>query len=95
MLIGTKSVETKYRRSSKLGKSHTYIKTKIILVLRCDSCGELFERDKSKMSVKRQSNSYFHVCANCDVKRFAQRKGVERRFIWEKLASSSDDISKI
>jgi hypothetical protein len=47
------------------------------------------------METKRISDSYFHCCPKCDAKKFAQRKGVERRFIWDRPASSNDDISKI
>jgi Zn finger protein HypA/HybF involved in hydrogenase expression len=95
MLIAQKKVITTYKRLSKLGKVHEHTRTKIVLELRCDNCSRLFERDQSKINPKRRSNTYFHVCPDCDAKRFAQRKGVERRFIWDKPASSSDDISKL
>ena len=94
MLLEIRKIETTYTRNSKLGQRHVYKKTKNILILRCDNCGMIFERDFASMSPERRTNSYFHVCNRCDSKRFAQRKGVERRFIWNKLASSADDISK-
>ena len=95
MLIELRKLLTTYSRLSKLGHTHEYKKTQTVAVLRCDNCGEIFERPKSKMEPKRLSNTYFHVCENCDPKRFAQRKGVERRFIWDRPASSTDDISKL
>lgn len=95
MMIETRKITTVYARKSKTGKSHEYYRVKFILVLKCDNCGHIFERDQSKIVPRRRSNSYFHVCEQCDSKRFAQRKGVERRKIWDKLASSTDDISKI
>jgi len=95
MLLEIRKTLTKYVRCSKLGKSHEYSKIKTVLILRCDNCNSVFERPISKIQPKRRNNSYFHVCADCDVKRFAQRKGVERRFIWDRRADSTDDISKI
>jgi hypothetical protein len=95
MFITTKKIITEYQRASKLGKVHSHKRIKTIVVFRCDSCNELFERPQAKMETKRRSNAYFHCCSKCDSKRFAQRKGVERRFIWDKPASSTDDISKL
>jgi len=34
------------------------------------------------------------VCDNCDSKKFAQRKGVEKKQMWNMTASSSQPISK-
>jgi hypothetical protein len=95
MLIGQKKVISTYKRLSRLGTVHEHTRAKIVLELRCDNCSRLFERDQSRLDPKRRSNAYFHVCSECDAKRFAQRKGVERRFIWDRPASSSDDISKL
>jgi hypothetical protein len=95
MLIKLRKITSTYTRPSKLGCVHEYKKIRTVAVLRCDNCGEIFERDKALMSPQRLSNNYFHVCPNCDVKKFAQRKGAERRTIWNRPASSSDDISKI
>lgn len=86
---------TKFTRTSKLGESHEYTRKKTVVVFRCDSCAEIFKRDKGSMSPKRLSNNYFHVCSNCDSKRFAQRKGVERKHIWDMPASSLKDISQL
>ena len=84
-----------YTRNSKLGSAHTYTRTQTICIFRCDSCGTMFSRAQSKMSPKRLNNNYFHCCSACDSKRFAQAKGVDRRTIWDRLASSLDDISKL
>lgn len=84
-----------YVRTSKLGREHQYERKRSIVVLRCDSCGEVFSRPRGSMSPARLSNRYFHVCPNCDSKRFAQHKGVERKQIWDKPVSSLDDISRL
>jgi hypothetical protein len=84
-----------YTRVSKLGKEHMHTRIKRICVFRCDCCGAVFRRDRAKMSPKRLSNNYFHCCNNCDSKRFAQKKGTDRRTIWDRPASSLDDISKL
>lgn len=47
------------------------------------------------MSPKRLSNNYFHCCKNCDPKKFAQKKGAEKRTIWDMPASSLADISRL
>jgi formylmethanofuran dehydrogenase subunit E len=95
MFVELKEIITEYFRTSKLGQMHQHQRTKFIVVLRCDNCGEVFERPRAKMEPKRISNSYFHCCSNCDAKRFAQRKGIDRRAIWDRPASSSDDISRL
>ena len=47
------------------------------------------------MDPKRLSNNYFHVCKNCDSKKFAQKKGVEQKQKWNMSASSNLPISKL
>jgi len=84
-----------HERCSKLGKRHTYYRDVTMVVLRCDNCGNEFERPRGTMDPHRLSNNYFHVCGNCDAKKFAQRKGAERKVIWEKSVNSFDDISKL
>jgi len=84
-----------YTRKSKLGQEHNYFRKHTLAVLRCDNCSEIFTRCKAKMDPKRLSNNYFHCCTICDSKKFAQRKGAERRTIWNKRASSLDVISKL
>lgn len=81
-------------RLSKLGKEHHYTRYKTVLVFRCDCCGVEFKRDRAKMDHKRISNNYFHVCPSCDAKRFAQKKGVEKRLIWDMPASSTLPIGR-
>ena len=75
-----------YIRTSKLGQSHDYSRSRRYAVFRCDNCGEIFQRLKGSVDTKRLSNNYFHCCNNCDPKRFAQKKGVERRLIWQTSA---------
>jgi hypothetical protein len=84
-----------HTRLSKKGKSHEYKRYRTVAILRCDSCDGMFTRPKESMSPARLSNKFFHVCDKCDPKRFAQKKGAERRTIWDRPASSDTDIGKI
>lgn len=95
MYLKQETIKTKYVRVSKLGKEHTYFRKKTVLLFRCDNCNVLFKRFKGSVDPKRVGNNYFHVCSDCDSKRFAQRKGIERRFIWDTPVNSNIDISKI
>ena len=74
---------------------HNYYRDKRIVILRCDNCDTEFERERGKMDPKRLNNNYFHVCNNCDSKKFAQKKGVERKQVWNLPASSDLPISKL
>lgn len=94
MFLHEENKVREYQRVSKLGNVHTYLREHVVAVFRCDNCSEIFRRDRAKMSPKRLSNNYFHCCGNCDVKRFAQRKGVEHKKIWDMKASSLDDVAK-
>jgi hypothetical protein len=88
--------ETKlYSRPSKHGLQHTYSRKRAIITFRCDNCSEIFTRPRGKMDPKRLSNNYFHVCDQCDCKRFAQKKRVQKNQIWDMKASSLEDISKL
>ena len=74
---------------------HNYYRDKRIVILRCDNCDTEFKRERGKMDPKRLNNNYFHVCNNCDSKKFAQKKGVERKQVWNLPASSDLPISKL
>lgn len=95
MYLKQEIIRTEHARLSKLGTEHSYFRKKTVLVFRCDNCNELFKRDKGSVDPKRVGNSYFHVCPKCDSKRFAQRKGAERRTIWDRPVDSDWDISKL
>jgi hypothetical protein len=95
MFVEIKKVRVEYTRTSKLKKSHAYSRTQTWLVLRCDSCESLFERLLSRMDAKRKSNRYYHVCPNCDAKRFAQKKGVDRRKLWDLPVDSETELGRI
>ena len=95
MFITTELETTQHTRTSKLGVEHQYNRTRTLAVFRCDNCGEGFCRPKEKISPKRLNNNYFHCCEHCDAKRFAQKKGVERRLIWDMPVSSTADISRL
>lgn len=95
MFIREYTLKKLYERPSKLGNVHKYYRNVTMVVLRCDSCGTEFERSRGSMDPKRLNNNYFHVCSNCDAKTFAQKKGVERKQIWNLPASSDIPISQI
>ena len=78
-----------------MGKEHAYKREQTIVYLRCDNCDAEFERQEVVWILKRLSNNYFHVCKNCDAKVFAQKKGVERKQVWNMSASSSTPIGKL
>jgi hypothetical protein len=94
MFLTTEIQESQYVRCSKLGEEHVYKRTKTMAVFRCDNCDEVFRRDLKHVDRKRLSNNYFHVCSKCDSKRFAQRKGVERKKIWDFPASSTLPVGR-
>lgn len=89
------TIKKKFERTSKLDKLHTYYRNSKICVFRCDNCNSEFERPRGSIDPKRLSNNYFHVCENCDSKRFAQKKGVERKKVWNMNASSDTPIGKL
>ena len=66
-------------RTSKLGKKHVCKRTRTLYLFICDVCDNQFTRPKGQIQEKRVSNYYKHVCNSCDPKRFAQKKGVEKR----------------
>ena len=95
MFIKEYKLQKRYERLSKNGILHNYYRDVTMVILRCDSCDSQFERSRGSMDPKRISNNYFHVCENCDAKVFAQKKGVEKKQIWNIPASSNLHISKI
>jgi len=95
MFIREYTLKKMYERLSKLGKKHTYYRDMTMVVLRCDNCNAEFERSRGRMDPKRLSNNYFHVCGNCNAKVFAQKRGVERKKVWNLSASSDIPISKL
>ncbi len=94
MFLTKEYIEINYTRTSKLGVEHSYTRTKTLAVFRCDNCDETFKRELKKVSSKRLSNNFFHCCSSCDVKRFAQKKGVERKKIWDMPASTELPVGK-
>lgn len=94
MIIRTKSIHVSYTRPSKLGTYHTYIKKKTIVEISCDSCNSIFERDLGKMDRRRlDNNNYYHVCPNCNPKKFAQQKGARKRSFWNTKVNIDKDIT--
>jgi hypothetical protein len=95
MFIKEFKEETRHSRKSKCGNLHEYVRNCTYVVLRCDNCDTEFVRPRGSMDPKRLNNNYFHVCDNCNAKTFAQRKGVERKHIWDMPASSDLPIGKL
>lgn len=95
MILGTEYITTSHTRRSKLGKDHSYSRKKTIVVFRCDCCQDIFKRERGNMDPKRLNNSYYHVCSNCDAKKFAQEKGVEARKIWDMPVSSLKTLGQL
>jgi DNA-directed RNA polymerase subunit RPC12/RpoP len=95
MFITQRIEKKKHIRKSKNGSEHEYTRETTIVELRCDNCRATFERPKSKIDPKRLSNNYFHVCDGCDSKRFAQKRGTEKRTQWELRASSSLPVGRL
>ena len=95
MFIREYQVKKRYERISKLKIKHSYYRSVSMIVLRCDNCNTEFERFRGSMDPKRINNNYFHVCSNCDAKKFAQKTGIIRKQIWDMPASSNLDVSKI
>jgi predicted RNA-binding Zn-ribbon protein involved in translation (DUF1610 family) len=94
MFIRTKSEVLDYTRTSKTGVKHSYQRKRTVAEFLCDNCGSVFERPLKKIQSKRLSNRYFHCCSNCDSKRFAQRKGVEQKKIWDMPAGVDLPVGK-
>lgn len=94
MFLKTRVEINEYYRTSKTGKEHSYKRKQTIAEFLCDSCGETFERSLKKIQSKRLSNRYFHCCSMCDSKRFAQRKGVEQKKIWDMPAGVDLPVGK-
>ena len=94
MYLGERKVKNQHKRKSKLGFEHTYERTKTLVLLHCDACDRDFERPRREINPNRLNNNFFHVCTRCDAKKFAQKRGVERRKIWSLTASSNLPIGK-
>lgn len=95
MFIRESYEDHEYFRDSKNGLQHKYTRKRTIVYFICDNCGKEFNRERGSMDPKRLSNNYFHVCSECDSKKFAQRKGVERKRVWDMPASSTLPIGRL
>ena len=95
MVLDEYTIKKTYKRKSKHGNTHEYYRYFTVIMLRCDNCDSEFERPRSKMDPKRLNNNYFHVCSGCDAKVFAQKKGVEKKKVWNMSASSDIPIGKL
>jgi hypothetical protein len=95
MYLGTELRQNYYVRTSACGMTHTYSRKKRVVIFRCDSCQEIFQRDKGNMDPKRLNDNYYHVCSECDAKKFAQSKGVESRKVWNIPASSLKTLDQL
>ena len=74
MFIEEFKKKSRHIRQSKTGIEHQYTRNKTFARLRCDSCNTEFIRPRGSMDPKRLNNNYFHVCGDCDAKRFAKKQ---------------------
>ena len=95
MFIELIKEKTEYIRTSKSGVEHTYHRTRTRVVMECDNCLSRFDRALARMDHRRLDNQYHHVCPDCDAKRFAQKKGVERRKLWDMPVDSDLKIGRL
>ena len=89
MFVETLKTIRLYERQSKLGTYHTFKRKNTLYVFRCDCCGTVFLRPRSKVDPVRATNDYKHVCSCCDTKKFAQSVCVKMRHIYSMDASST------
>jgi hypothetical protein len=94
MFLKTETQENQYLRRSKCGVEHSFSRKKTLAIFLCDNCDQEFQRDLKQIDRKRLSNNYFHCCTECDAKKFAQRKGVEQKKIWDMPASTTLPVGK-
>jgi len=94
MIIEIKKISSQHIRTSNRGTKHTYLRTKTVIIIKCDNCSNIFQRDLGKMDHRRLNNNYFHVCSDCNSKQFAQRIGVDRRRLWDIAVDKDIDISR-
>lgn len=95
MYINETVTEKTYTRQSKNGTVHSYTRKQRIVNLKCDNCGSAFCRPRGSMDPRRLNNNYFHVCENCNAKKFAQRRSVEKNYKWRITASSSLPVGRL
>ena len=95
MFLTQTQIIAEHTRQSKNGQIHTYSRTKTILEFRCDNCRTEFTRDKGSMDPKRVNNNVYHVCSECDAKKFAQSKGIESKHIWDMPVSSLKTLGQL
>jgi len=95
MFIRTTTEKTSHVRKSKQGVPHAYYRQRTIVHFLCDNCGKEFTRLKGSVDPKRLSNNYFHVCSDCDTKKFAQQKQVDKKKVWNLHASSGLPVGKM
>lgn len=95
MFIKSEYISVVHERTSKLGMKHEYIRQKNVISLMCDCCGVVFQRDRGRMDPNRINNHYYHVCCNCNAKKFAQEKGLEKKHIWDLPVSCMKTIDQL
>ena len=95
MLLEIQQVQTEYSRASKSGVEHCYVRTHKIALLQCDSCKVQFTRRVRDMDPRRLTAEHVHVCAACNPKQYAQRKGVESKRFWNTTVDLDQDIDAI
>lgn len=65
MYIRTETKTREFTRKIRSGGTCVCLINKKIYILKCDSCGNEFQRNKGTMSAKRLNNQYKHFCPKC------------------------------
>jgi hypothetical protein len=95
MLIKLYQTQIEYSRPSKHGTDHKYYRNRNMALLKCDCCGNAFERRVSEIDHRRLTTKHLHVCSTCDPKKFAQKKAVESRNFWNTTVDLDIDVDSV
>lgn len=95
MLVKIFQVSVEFLRPSKNGVPHKYYRNRSMALLKCDCCGNTFERRASEMDYRRLTTKHLHVCSLCNPKKFAQKKAVESRNFWNTTVDLDIDVDSI
>ena len=95
MYLKSEYITNNYIRKSKNGICHSYFRKSCIVTFKCDECNAIFTRKRGDMDPNRLNNNVYHVCNKCDAKRFAQKKGIENKKVWDLPASSMKTLDQL
>lgn len=76
MFIKIQKVTRLFERKYKSGETASYNRSTNFVLLKCDNCGSLFERQVGNTIDRRRCNNNFsHYCSNCPTYVLAAKKG--------------------